>query len=286
MAGELAQGRRGLSWDAALTSPLPASYTRLTGGWLLAAWDTARRLLAFSLITLAVLIRRYAGVSVLLRPLICQHIALAGIRLLPITSLIAAAMGWAIIGQTVALLTRVGVQDLIGTAMVIVVIRELGPLATALLVLMRVGVPTVVELGTARATGEVEAIEALGMDPVLLVVVPRVVGITIAVFALTAYLIVGALFAGYLFAFLQDVPLQPGAYFRQVALALTWQDFLLLGVKSASFGAVIALASCFHGLSRPLELRDVASVTGSAVVSSLLACVTLDALFIALYLLV
>jgi hypothetical protein len=72
----------------------------LAGGWLLSAWDQVRRLTAFSLITLAVLARRYAGASVVIRPLICHHIALAGIRLLPITSVIAVAMGWAIIGQT------------------------------------------------------------------------------------------------------------------------------------------------------------------------------------------
>ena len=285
MAGDPAGARRWLRLGGLLRSPRPSSYTRLAGGWLLAAWDQARRLTAFSLITLAVLVRRYAGASAVMRPLISHHIAAAGIRLLPITSVIAAAMGWAIIGQTVALLTRVGVQDLIGTVMVLGVIRELGPLATALLVLMRVGVPTVVELGTARATGEVEGFEALGMDPVLLLVVPRVLGMMVAVFALTSYLIVGALCAGYLFAFLQDVPLQPGEYFRQVALALTWQDFLLLGLKSAGFGLAIALASCFQGLSRPLELRDVAGVTGSAVVASLLACVALDAVFILLYLL-
>lgn len=251
---------------------------------MLTTWDSARRLTAFSLITLAVLARRYGSASAVMRPLICHHIAAAGIRLLPITSVVAAAMGWAVIGQTVALLTRVGVQELVGTAMVLGVIRELGPLAAALLVLMRVGVPTVVELGTARATGEVEALEAIGIDPVLLIVVPRVVGMMVAVVALTVYLIVGALCAGYGFAFLQDVPLQPGEYFRQVALALTWQDFLLLGLKSASFGLVIALASCFQGLSRPLELRDVASVTGSAVLASMLACVALDAGFILLYL--
>ncbi len=285
MAEAPRSARGWLSLDALLTSAWPRSYTRLAGGWLLGAWDTARRLTAFALITMAVFVRRYRSTSVMMRPLISHHIAAAGIRLLPITSIIALAMGWAIIGQTVALLSRVGVQHLVGTVMVMGVIRELGPLATALLVLMRVGVPTVVELGTSRALGEVEAVEALGMDPVLLMVVPRVLGMMVAVFALTAYLVVGALVAGYVFAFLQDVPLKPGDYFRQVALALTWQDFLLLGLKSAGFGMAIALASCFQGLSRPLQLREVAGVTGTAVVASLLACVLLDAVFILLYLL-
>jgi len=68
--------------------------------------------------------------------------------------------GLLVIGQTVSWLTRVGAIDYLGTIMVIVVVRELGPLATALLVLARIGTANVIELGTARAMGEVEALEA------------------------------------------------------------------------------------------------------------------------------
>jgi phospholipid/cholesterol/gamma-HCH transport system permease protein len=91
--------------------------------------------------------------------------------------------------------------------------------------------------------------------------------------------------SGYLFAFLQDVPLSPGEYFRQLALALTWQDFAMLALKSTGFGFIVAMACCFQGLSRPLELREVADVTTTAVVAALLACIALDALFLILHLL-
>ena len=73
-------------------------------------------------------------------------------------------------------------NNLLGSIMVIVVVRELGPLLTALLVLARVGTANVVELGTARAMGEVEALEALGIDPVHYFVVPRVVGMAVGFF--------------------------------------------------------------------------------------------------------
>ena len=62
-------------------------------------------------------------------------------------------------------LTRVGAINYLGAIMVIVVVRELGPLLTVLLVLARIGTANVIELGTARAMGEVEALEALGIDP-------------------------------------------------------------------------------------------------------------------------
>jgi phospholipid/cholesterol/gamma-HCH transport system permease protein len=161
-----------------------------------------------------------------------------------------------------------------------VVVRELGPLVAALLVLARVGTPTVIELGTSRALGEVEALEALGIDPVHYLVVPRVFGQAIAVFSLTIYLVITALFSGYLFAFLQDIPLLPGEYFQQLAAALTWLDFVLLALKTTAFGTIIAIVTCYQGLARPLRLNEVAEAATRAVVHSLVACVLLNALFI------
>ena len=162
--------------------------------------------------------------------------------------------------------------------------RELGPLVTALLVLARVGTGNVVELGTARATGEVEALEALGIDPVHYLIVPRVVGMAIGTFALTVYLIIGALVSGYLWAFLQDVPLRPDQYFNQLASSLSWIDFALLALKTFAFGAIIAMVTCYHGLAQPLRLEEVSRATVRAVAQAVVACVLIDALFIVIYL--
>src|SRR5205807_5464810 len=125
-------------------------------------------------------------------PLIFQETSRAGSRLLPMFLFMSAALGLLVIGQTVSWLTRVGAINYLGTIMVIVVVRELGPLLTALLVLARIGTANVVELGTSRATGEVEALEALGIDPIHYLVVPRVIGLALGVFSLTVYLILGA----------------------------------------------------------------------------------------------
>jgi phospholipid/cholesterol/gamma-HCH transport system permease protein len=191
-----------------------------------------------------------------------------------------------IIGQTVALLSRVGATNYAGMVMVTVVVRELGPMVAALLVLARIGTAIVIELGTARALGEVEALEALGIDPIHYLVMPRVIGLSVAILALTVYLILMALVSGYVFIFLQDVPLLPGDYFSQLAAALRWQDFALLALKTCAFGIVIAIVTCYQGLARQLRLEDVASATTSAVVNSLVLCVLLDGLFIIVYLLV
>jgi phospholipid/cholesterol/gamma-HCH transport system permease protein len=165
-----------------------------------------------------------------------------------------------------------------------VVVRELGPLLTALIVLSRVGAANIVELGTARALGEVEALEVLGIDPIHYLVVPRVIGMALGIFSLTVYLILVALASGYLWAFLQDVPLMPGDYFRQLAGALRGLDFVLLALKTLCFGVVIATVTCYYGLAQPLRLEEVSRATVHAVAQSVVICVLVDALFIVLYL--
>jgi ABC-type transporter Mla maintaining outer membrane lipid asymmetry permease subunit MlaE len=106
----------------------------------------------------------------------------------------------------------------------------------------------------------------------------------LGIFSLTIYLILGALASGYLFAFLQDVPLTPGEYLKQIAGALDPLDFVLLALKTILFGFFIAIVTCYHGLAQPLRLEDVSRVAVRAVTQGVVTCVMIDALFILLYL--
>jgi len=267
-----------------LRSPLTSSYTNYLGRILFRFLFTLQGIGAFALITLGVMVSKFGKSSQVIRPLIRQEITRSGVKLLPMFIFLSAALGLLVIGQLVSWLSRVGAVDYLGTVMVVVVVRELGPLITALLVLARIGTANVVELGTARATGEVEAFEALGIDPVHYLVVPRVVGMAMGTFALTVYLIIGALVSGYVWAFLQDVPLRPDQYLDQLASSLSWIDFAFLALKTCGFGFVIAVVSCYHGLAQPLHLEEVSRATVRAVAHAVVACVLLDALFIVLYL--
>ncbi len=267
-----------------LRLPLPQSFSHFLGRKLFRFLLTVQGLGAFSLITLGVIITKFRAARRLIWPLVFHETSRAGLRLLPMFLFLAAALGLLVIGQAVSWLTRVGAIKYLGTIMVIVVVRELGPLLAGLLVLARIGTANVVELGTARATGEVEALEALGIDPVHYLVAPRVLGMMIGVFSLTVYLILGALVSGYIWAFLQDVPLRVSDYFRQLAASLSGLDFALLALKTWAFGFIIAIVTCYHGLAQPLHLEEVSSATVRAVAQSVIACVLLDALFIIIYL--
>jgi phospholipid/cholesterol/gamma-HCH transport system permease protein len=265
-------------------SPLPASYSNFIGRLIFRFLFTVQGIGAFALITLGVMISKFGRASEVVRPLIRKEVSRSGVKLLPLFIFLSAALGLLVIGQMVSWLSRVGAGDYLGTVMVVVVVRELGPLITALLVLARIGTANVVELGTARATGEVEALEALGIDPVHYLVMPRVVGMALGTFSLTVYLILGSLISGYIWAFLQDVPLRPDQYLEQLAASLSWIDFAFLALKTCGFGAVIAVVTCYHGLAQPLRLEEVSHATVRAVAQAVVACVLLDAFFIILYL--
>ena len=263
---------------------MPKSYTDLLGRKLFLALLTIQGLGAFALITLGVLLRKNNVAKNVIRPLVRQEIVRAGVALMPMFFFVALALGFVVVGQTLSALAKFGQTSYLGSTMVIVIVRELGPLLAAMLVLTRVGTANVIELGTARALGEVEALEALGIDPVHYLIVPRVIGMALGIFSLTIYLIIGALVSGYLFAFLQDVPMTPGDYFKQITEALGWLDFALLALKTIAFGFFIAIVTCYHGLAQPLRLEDVSRVAVRAVTQGVIVCVMIDALFIVLYL--
>jgi len=263
---------------------LPRFYTNYVGRRVFLFLFAVHGLGAFALITLGVLLRKFRTARHVVSPLVTQEITRAGVRLLPMFVFVAIALGLLVIGQSVAALQKVGAMGYFGKIMVVVVVRELGPLLAALLVLARVGTANVVELGTARALGEVESLEALGIDPVHYLVMPRVIGMVVGVFSLTVYLILGALVSGYLWVFIQDVPLLPGDYFSQLAAALNYMDFVLLALKTGTFGFIIAIATCYHGLAQPLRLDEVSRATVRAVAQSIVACVLVDTLFIIVYL--
>src|SRR6266702_1589915 len=216
-------------------APLPRSYLEFFGQRLVRFLVAVHGLGAFTLITLGVLFSKFGVARTVMRPLILGHLARAGLRLLPMILFLATALGLVVIGQTVSLLSRVGANNFLGVVMVTVVVRELGALLAALFVLTRSGAANVIELGTARALGEVEALEVLGIDPIHYLVMPRVLGTALGIFSLTVYFILVALVSGYFWAFLQNVPLTPGDYFGQLAAALNGLATLL---RLADFSCV------------------------------------------------
>ena len=268
-----------------LRAPVPNAWSNLVGRKLLLTLAAIQGIGAFALITLGVIFTKLGTAREVTFPAIRHELARSGLRLLPIFLFMSLAAGMVVIGQAILWLQKVGANSLfLGPIMSYAIVRELGPLLTAFLVLSRSGTANVVELGTARALGEVEGLEALGIDPVHYLVMPRVIGMALGVMSLTVYFIIGSLLAGYLFAFLNSVPLRPGDYFGELANSLTGLDFAILAIKSLLFGLMIAVITCYHGLAQPLRLEEISRATVRAIGQSIIACVLLDAVFMFVYL--
>jgi len=254
--------------------------TGMIGLSLLRFFRTVQRIGSFALITVGVGITKIFVARRVIFPAVQQQLARAGVRLLPIIGFIGAAVGFMIIGPTLLLLSQVGQVGLTGDLLAMVVVREVAPVVAALVVLARVGTATVVELGTARALGEVETLESLGIDPIHFLVVPRVVGLTVSVMALTVYLTLIALGCSWLFALVTNLPYPFAVYFGYIASALEWYDFGLIGAKTATFGAVSAMVVCYHGLAQPVRIEDVSAATTRTVAQCVVAFGLIDALFL------
>jgi len=262
----------------------PALVNRL-GRQHLTLWRTIRGLAAFALIILSVILRKRRQAREVMIPRIRHEIARSGANLIPVFSFLALALGLLVVGVTLTKISALKIPGLVGNVMDTVIVQELGPLLAAMLILARVGAANVIELGTARATGEVESLEALGVDPIHYLVVPRVIGMSVGVFALTVYLILGALGSGYLGAllFFPDAAPTPGQYLGEIADQLSWMHFVLLTIKSLAFGFLIAVVTCYHGLAQPLRLDELSRVTVRAVTQGIVVCTLLDLIFMILY---
>jgi len=252
---------------------------------LLEGWRNLTGLGAFTLITLATARLRFRENSRVVTPRIFGEIHRCGVRLLPLVGFLGVVLGLVFVGQTASLMEQIGAGNFTGTLMVTVFLREMVPMTAALVVLARVGTAAVIDLGTARALGEVEALEALGIDPIHYLVVPRVAGFAISVVSLSLYLLVVGLASGYAFAYARGLKASPIEFLTQVAGALHGLDFPLSALKTGIFGTLIGLVICYQGLARPLSLADVGAATTRTVAVCGVGCLLIDAAFIAVYLL-
>ena len=166
------------------------------------------------------------------------------------------------------------VADLVGMS----VVRELGPLMTAIIVTGRSGAAYSAQIGTMVVSEEVSALRSMGFDPVRFLVIPRVV----ALFAMLPLLVVIGNFCGLLGGLLVGVfqlDLSISAYLLRTQEVIGLSDWLGGLFKSAVFGIAIALIACQRGFSTRGGAEGVGASTTSAVVATLFVLICLDAFF-------
>jgi phospholipid/cholesterol/gamma-HCH transport system permease protein len=203
---------------------------------------------------------------------IAYQIEMLGVRSLSIATLTATFAGLVIALQFAFFLARFGVQHTVGKILVITLFRELAPVLTALTVGARIGSGIAAELGSMVVTEQVDAIRAMGADPIRKLVVPRIIACGLVLPALTVLADIFGLFAGAGVVYLEyGISLQQ--FYQSVIETASLFDFLAGVGKGAIFGLIIATVGCFKGLSVEGGTEGVGRVTTETVaLSSVAVC--------------
>jgi phospholipid/cholesterol/gamma-HCH transport system permease protein len=196
---------------------------------------------------------------------------------LPIVSLIAFLMGLILAFQSVVPMSKFGaeifVADLIGLSM----IRELGPLMTAIVLAGRTGSAFAAELGAMKVNEEIDALTTMGLDPINFLVVVRVMAALIVTPFLSIFADVISVIGGAIPLVSMGYPVI--TYYNGVVKAVDCIDLLSGLYKSLFFGLLVASAGCMCGLQTKTGAGAVGESTTRAVVNSIILIVVCDGIF-------
>jgi phospholipid/cholesterol/gamma-HCH transport system permease protein len=188
-----------------------------------------------------------------------------GVRSLFVAAIATVFTGMVLALQTSLSLPGLGVKYYIGTVVSKSLVRELAPVLVALIVGGRIGAGMTAEIGTMKVTEQVDAMRAMGADPVRKLVVPKLAATLIMLPALTMLGDLLGVLGGLAIAVLQ-LDLTPAFYWNDVTTALTLKDLTSGLGKSFFFAYFIAIVGCYHGLTAKGGADGVGRATTNTVV--------------------
>ncbi len=208
-----------------------------------------------------------------------KQILFTGYEALNLVLLLSLLVGVSVVAQTHLWLSRFGQSEMLGPLLVAILVREVGPLLVNFIVVGRSGTAVATELATMRVHREIDVLDAQGLDPMVYVIMPRVIGMMLSVFGLTMMFIMGAFVSGYVFGFIIDVtPRDPVRFAVSLLRAVTPRTVVSLVVKTILPGMVSATICCAEGLGVKGALTEVPQAATRAVVRSLSATILISAI--------
>lgn len=214
-----------------------------------------------------------------------------GIEIFPVLFVVATLFGTAVIIEVMTMMGKMGFSDVIGNMLVIVIIRELGPILTAFLIAGRSGSSLTTYVGSMVINSEVDALATMGVNPIRFLVTPSLIGGCIAMFFMNIIFSTTAIFVGFLAT--KGAILLTG---NALNLQLTWNymateiinaisltDFIFVIIKPLVFGAIITTNACYQALDIPRDVRQVPKATSRSVIKSFLYIVCADVILSIFY---
>ena len=207
-----------------------------------------------------------------------------GVEIFPILFVVATLFGTVVIIEVITMMGKMGFGDVVGGLMVVVIIRELGPILTAFLIAGRSGSSLTTYIGGMVINSEVDALATMGVDPVRYLVMPGLIGGAIATFIMNIVFSTSAICAGFLMtkaaiavtgnAF--NLQLTWDYLSTEILKALTFTDFIFIVVKPIVFGCIITTNACYQAMNIPRDIRQVPKATGRSVIKSFFYIVCAD----------
>jgi phospholipid/cholesterol/gamma-HCH transport system permease protein len=211
-----------------------------------------------------------------------QEAKKAGSDSLPLVSLVALFIGVILALQTAYQMQRFGAELYIASLVALSLVRELGPVITALIVAGRVGAAITAEVGSMQVTEQIDALETLATNPIKYLVVPRVLALSIMLPILTIYADIVGIFGGYLVC-VYKLSISSSMYIHTTIDALLFKDLFTGLFKAIFFGMIIALVSCYEGFNVEGGAEGVGRATTRAVVTTFILIIAADCFFTALF---
>lgn len=211
------------------------------------------------------------------RPVL-YNIRTAGVNALPIVGLLSFLLGIVVAYQSAEQLRRYGanifVADLVGLSM----LREFAPLMTAIIIAGRSGSAYAAQIGTMAVTEEIDALRTIGIAPLELLVLPKVLALVIALPLLTVFADVFGVLGGMVMARAQ-LDVAYGEFLDRFAKAVSTTSYLVGIGKAPVFAAIVATVGCFQGFRTHGGADSVGRHTTHSVVQSIFLVIVADALF-------
>jgi phospholipid/cholesterol/gamma-HCH transport system permease protein len=222
---------------------------------------------------------------------IVQRTYRMGVTSLPLVFAIGTVLGVVVIVNALTVTSKADFGNSFGPIMVIVVMRELGPILTGFLVAGRSGSSFTTYLGNMKVNSEIEALQTLGVSPLRFLVMPAIVGAMLALLIANFVFVVSAILSGFAVSKLAatvaasfvSVRLEWSTFSASIFAALSPIDFVMFFVKPALFAAIIAANAIYYtNLCVHNDAREVPEATSRSVVSSFMYIIFTD-LFLSLF---
>jgi phospholipid/cholesterol/gamma-HCH transport system permease protein len=252
------------------------------GRWVLAKVGGLLDFCAYNALVMRSLFHKRRGGLESSLSVLFKQVFFTGVQALPVIALVALALGAISIIQSLTQLPKFGGETFLGKILITVIVRELGPILTGFIVIGRSGTAITTEIGNMVVQHEIEALEAMGIDPVRYLVIPRVFGVTASLVALNIYFDIFALVGGFLVS--KTVLLTSFTIFlREIVSSMVVTDIAVSLFKGFIFGILVSIICTFRGFSVKLSSTEVPQMASKAVVGSITALFIADGIITFIY---